>query len=355
MSSKRKQFSFDELQNKRRRLFQKSGDAAIQAILQPLKLLKQARVTKTPTETRRSKKAAVPVTGYGRNSHGLLILPSKFCAPRTLVNEILQEMPPLCFFNFVLTAKVIWAGELPSDGKDLPVRGISWSMGGCNSRGKHGHHVQANYVEAVNDVAVGRSKGEWVGRCPDALTTRLFPRFQPLDRIDDTGKVVSRAKAPNPQVTVSIFLRYILNTVGAPTRAHAVYALRAARLELQRSMKQRGAVFLGDIKLDNIQAVMYLFPAGDTTSYIDVDKLSRCDSSVIYEPDVISRALMPWIRVDDTHMVRFTVHASGKCVMLGGKTYEICQKARDIMSRFLCHFVVRAPLGCAPRHPDSEN
>jgi hypothetical protein len=342
---------------KRRRLCQASGDAAIRAILATVERKKEEKEVppKKTSETRRTKRANSVITGPGRTEHGLLILPERHKAAPELVEEVLREMPPLLFFNFVLTAKAIWAGEELSNGKDLPVRGISWNMGGCNSRGKHGHHVQANYVEALYKPAAPKAQTPWVGECPRELTERLFPSYKDPAAVAEKKQVIPKtALPPNPQVTVSIFLRYIFNTVGAPTKDHALLALRAARLQVQRALNKKGALFIAAIKLDNIQAVVYLFPPGDTTSYIDVDRLSKCEPGTVYFPDVIGRVLMPWIHVGDGQMVRFMVFWSGKCVVLGGKTYETYQKAREIMSRFLCHFVVRAPLGCKTRDEDAE-
>lgn len=340
--------------HKRRRLLQLPVDKAVQSIIAKLPPApKEEAEPKKTSETRRTKRANSVITGPGRTEHGLLILPERHKAPQELVDEVLRDMPPLLYFNFVLTAKAIWAGEELSNGKDLPVRGISWNMGGCNSRGKHGHHVQANYIEALYKPPAPKPQTPWIGECPRELTKRLFPSHE---ESEDTRAVTQRCPVPpNPQVTVSIFLRYIFNTVGAPTKEHALLALRAARLEVQRALKRKGGLFLAAIKLDNIQAVVYLFPPGDTTSYIDVDRLSKCEPGTVYFPDVIGRVLMPWIRVDGNQMVRFMVFWSGKCVVLGGKTYETYQKAREIMSRFLCHFVVRAPLGCKTREEDAAS
>lgn len=128
-----------------------------------------------------------------------------------------------------------------------------------------------------------------------------------------------------------------VNTVGPKSEPRGVVSLLLARKTMQLFQDQ-GAIFLSDVKLDNILSTLSMFPERSTQT-LDLQKIHECDPCTRFDPKRIGFLLMA-IKTNLGTVATSLVWKSGHCVVLGCKSLEETKAAHDILARWLVHFVV---------------
>jgi hypothetical protein len=234
-----------------------------------------------------------------------------------------------------------------SDAK-LPVRDVAWRVNGCNCCKDYATPSQTHMVVHVYEERK-KDPDHFQGWMPTGLLRQFDPTHPaaPTD-VDHQWYNGPQTDLPqNSRATYMCFAGSKLNLVGISTEGNGRVAVKAAQCDLVHGVGKQLPPFLAPPHPDNVQATLWMLPAYDTTTRLDLHRIKALDSACRHEPAVIKFLLPPKLRTPSGRSFTITVWDSAKFVLLGRRKREEYKEIREPLNRYFANFLV--PMGCMTR------